>query len=210
MSPEDTDLERRVLAHEQILQSLLAALGERDPELLKSIIDRFSPSRRGAHEQDYRETADYAEAFVHGIARPSARGPAPRASAERVGASEEAFDRQPLSRLDGTIHICAAKLHGVWRVTRDGAFVGDYFERSSALGAAVALAQEVDVRGGAATVEIDGVSIDVPALPAAPAEPAVSVYGERWGPGPARTAHNGPGSIASDPASDRSRDRPRG
>src|SRR5690606_28097675 len=130
-------------------------------ELLKSIIERFSPSPRGAHEQDYRETADYAEAFVHEISRPSARGPTVRASAERKGASEEAFDRQPLSRLDGTIHISGAKLHGVWHVTRDGTFVGDYFERSSGLSAAIAVAQEVERRGGTATVEFDGVSVAV-------------------------------------------------
>lgn len=163
MFPENTDLERRVLAHEQILQSLLAELGERDPGLLKAITERFSPARRGAHEQDFTETADYAEAFVHEVSRVR-RAPAPRAAPERKGAREEAFDRQPLSRLDGAIQIAGAKLHGVWHVSRDGSFVGDYFERNAALCAALALAHEVERRGGTAAVNFDGVTLNVPAL----------------------------------------------
>ena len=159
MSPENTDLERRVLAHEQILQALLAELGERNPQLLRSITERFSPSRLGAHDQDFRETADYAEAFVHAVSQFQVRASSLRTPPERQGAREEAFDRQPLSRSDGVIHITGAKRGGVWHVTQDGAFVGDYFKSEPALLSAIALAKEVEQRGGVADVTFDGAPV---------------------------------------------------
>ena len=69
MAVENTDLERRVLAHEQILQALIAQLAEGQPGFLDRMLDRFAGVRRGAHEYDYVETADYAEAFLHEVSR---------------------------------------------------------------------------------------------------------------------------------------------
>lgn len=177
MSPEDTDLERRVLAHEQILQALLAELGERDPRLLKSITERFSPSRLGAHDQDFRETADYAEAFVHAVRQLHVGAPILRTSPDRKGAPEEAFDRQPLSRSDGLIHIAGARRSGIWHVTQDGRFVGDYLKPEPALRAAMDLAREVERRGGEADVSFDGVSVVVP-RPGDDGDPARSPHRE--------------------------------
>ncbi len=42
MPVEDTDLERRVLAHEQILQALIAQLAERQPGFLDRMLTRFA------------------------------------------------------------------------------------------------------------------------------------------------------------------------
>lgn len=70
MSVENTDLERRVLAHERILQVLIAHMAEAEPDVLTRLRDVFSEQHAlGAHEQDYTDTAGYAEQFIHEIAR---------------------------------------------------------------------------------------------------------------------------------------------
>jgi hypothetical protein len=55
------------LAHEEILQALMAQLAEGDPRFLDRLRERLAGARRGAHEHDYTETADYAEAFLHEV-----------------------------------------------------------------------------------------------------------------------------------------------
>src|SRR4051794_10172949 len=58
MSIENTDLERRVLAHEQILQVLIAHLAEAEPKFLDGLKEIFTQQRTlGANEHDY--TAAY-------------------------------------------------------------------------------------------------------------------------------------------------------
>jgi len=70
MSAENTDLERRVLAHEQILQILIAHMAEAQPEIMIRLRAVFSGHRGlGADEQDYTDTAGYAEQFIHEITR---------------------------------------------------------------------------------------------------------------------------------------------
>jgi len=69
MPIENTDLERRVLAHEQILKALIAQLAEHQPGFLDRMLNRFAGARRGAHEHEYVETADYAETFLHEVMR---------------------------------------------------------------------------------------------------------------------------------------------
>jgi hypothetical protein len=70
MSVENTDLERRVLAHERILQVLIAHIAEADPSVLSRLEGVFKEQHvLGAHEQDYTDTAGYAEQFLHEVAR---------------------------------------------------------------------------------------------------------------------------------------------
>lgn len=70
MSVENTDLERRVLAHERILQVLIAHMAEAEPGVLTRLRDVFSEQHAlGAHEQDYTDTAGYAEQFIHEVTR---------------------------------------------------------------------------------------------------------------------------------------------
>lgn len=70
MSVENTDLERRVLAHERILQVLIAHMAESEPSVLARLRDVFSEHNAlGAHEQDYTDTAGYAEQFIHEVTR---------------------------------------------------------------------------------------------------------------------------------------------
>lgn len=68
MSIEDTDLERRVLAHERILQALIAHIAEDEPKFLDRLKVIFThPHTLGAHEHDYVGTEQYAQQFVRQI-----------------------------------------------------------------------------------------------------------------------------------------------
>ena len=65
MDVENTDLERRVLAHEQILQVLIAHMAEAEPRFLDRLQQIFTKHHTlGANEQDYTDTAAYAEQLV--------------------------------------------------------------------------------------------------------------------------------------------------
>ena len=75
MSIENTDLERRVLAHEQILQVLIAHMAEAEPKFLDRLKEVFTPHHiLGANEQDYTDTAAYAVQFIQQVARLTNRG----------------------------------------------------------------------------------------------------------------------------------------
>lgn len=151
MPVENTDLERRVLAHEQILQALMAQLAEGEPHFLDRMQDRFASARRGAYEHDYVETADYAEAFIREVARlvrdkfgePSQRRPAP-ASATHAPAPPA-----PIEPDDAVVMRCG-QTGGVWHVTRNGEFFGDYLSEGPAREAIANAAREVERRGGRA------------------------------------------------------------
>ena len=67
---ENTDLERRVLAHERILQVLIAHMAEAEPKFLDRLQQIFTKHHTlGANEQDYTDTAAYAEQFIHQVVR---------------------------------------------------------------------------------------------------------------------------------------------
>ena len=67
---ENTDLERRVLAHEQILQVLIAHMAEAEPKFLDRLQQIFTKHHTlGADEQDYTDTAAYAEQFIQHVVR---------------------------------------------------------------------------------------------------------------------------------------------
>jgi hypothetical protein len=70
MDVENTDLERRVLAHEQILQVLIAHMAEAEPRFLDRLQQIFTKHHTlGDNEQDYTDTAAYAEQFIHQVVR---------------------------------------------------------------------------------------------------------------------------------------------
>ena len=65
---ETTDLERRVLAHEQILQALIAYMARTEPPFIDHLRERFvEPMRMAQREHDHRETDDYAEEFIRAV-----------------------------------------------------------------------------------------------------------------------------------------------
>lgn len=68
MTIEDTDLERRVLAHERILQVLIAHLAEAEPKFLDRLKTIFTGHHTlGADEQEFTGTEQYADQFIRQI-----------------------------------------------------------------------------------------------------------------------------------------------
>ncbi len=56
---EPTDLERRVLTHERILQALIAYMARTEPRFVDHLRERFvEPMELTRHEHDHRETDD--------------------------------------------------------------------------------------------------------------------------------------------------------
>lgn len=139
-SPESTDLERRVLAHERILQSLIAHMSRLEPSFLDHLKRVFvEPMEHARREQNHIETDDYAEEFIHAVV---ALGETERAR-ERVtqrrgrgsgpGTPPEEFLSSPHPRAE---RVRTYERHGVWTVDIDGVAQGDYHRRENAEAAA--------------------------------------------------------------------------
>jgi hypothetical protein len=155
MPVENTDLERRVLAHEQILQALMAQLAEGQPGFLDRMRERFAAARRGAHEHDYVETADYAEAFLHEVmrlirAKEVKSGASTPSAAPNPSAAPRVAPAATLREVDRPVVIRTSRVGGVWHVIRDDVFLGDYLAEDPARDAATKEAREIASQGGRA------------------------------------------------------------
>lgn len=141
-SPETTDLERRVLAHERILQALIAYMARMEPQFIDHLSARFvEPMRMARHEHDHRETDDYAEEFIRAVILLG------EARAPRVK-EPEMTDKQPVSpngsggqgiymnRPTQRGGVQVRERNGIWEVQVDGKFRGDYHQKEHALAAA--------------------------------------------------------------------------
>lgn len=132
--PDSTDLERRVLAHERILQSLIAYMSSSEPRFVEHLktrfVDTMSMARR---EQDYRDVDDYAEEFIRAVMNLGEASPPP---ASKVSKSETAAGRPMKKQVLDSIHVLppgrepdrvrVRERNGIWEVTVDGAFFGNY------------------------------------------------------------------------------------
>ena len=68
MEVEDTDLERRVLAHARILQTLIRFLAEERPEILTRMKSAFGTGHNiGEYEQNYSSTEQYGDMFLRAV-----------------------------------------------------------------------------------------------------------------------------------------------
>jgi hypothetical protein len=68
MEIENTDLERRVLAHERILQVLIAHMSEAEPKFLERLQQLFVDDVHvGSSEQDYTDTLGYVHQFIEQV-----------------------------------------------------------------------------------------------------------------------------------------------
>lgn len=141
-SPETTDLERRVLAHEKVLQALIAYMARTEPRFIDHLRDRFvEPMRMARHEHDHRETDDYAEEFIRAVmllgeARaPKVKEPdvtdknlePPRSRGEQGSSTDRPVQRSGVQ---------VRERNGIWEVKIDGKFHGDYHQKEHALAAA--------------------------------------------------------------------------
>lgn len=140
--PESTDLERRVLAHERVLQSLIAYMARTEPRFIDHLQGTFvEPMSMTQDEHDHRETDDYAEEFIRAVMllgevrtpdskepNVSDKQPVPPG---RKGEKMASMDQQAQQ---GGVQV--RERNGIWDVKVDGKFHGDYHRKEHALAAA--------------------------------------------------------------------------
>ena len=143
-SPETTDLERRVLAHEKVLQALIAYMARSEPRFIDHLRERFvEPMRMAQHEHDHRETDDYAEEFIRAVmllgeARASKAKEPEMTNMKPVPPKSRGAQDSSLNRPAQQGGVQVRERNGIWEVQVDGKFRGDYHQKEHAL-AAVAL-----------------------------------------------------------------------
>lgn len=149
---EGTDLERRVLAHERILQVLIAHMAETEPKLvaqLKAAFGEALPESR--REYDFTDTDAYADQFVRKVVqlvehhgrRSKVREPAPHWG-------DLSQDDAPSSGVSAVTQLEVRRHVGIWEIIRDGQFYGHYDDDQPAFDAAEAVAVAVVASGGSA------------------------------------------------------------
>jgi hypothetical protein len=131
-----------VLAHERILQALIAYMARTEPRFVDHLRERFvEPMSMARHEHDHRETDDYTEEFIRAVmllgeARaPEAKEPdmtAKQPLMSRSSEEERSSKDRPAQR--GGVQV--RERHGIWEVQVDGKFHGDYHQKEHALAAA--------------------------------------------------------------------------
>lgn len=134
---ENTELERRVLAHERILQALIAHMAEIEPEFIIRLTKKFCISERMArYEHDYTDTNSFAEQFIRTVIRLGDK-PAQKASdsvssnqLEHVTPSSDPGENLPVTEQPD---FQVSQSGGIWRVTKNGKFHGDFSRKSHAL-----------------------------------------------------------------------------
>ncbi len=138
-SSDTTDLERRVLAHERVLQALIAYMARTEPRFIDHLRERFvEPMTMETREHDYRNSDDYAEEFIRAVmllgelraadgpeAEPPAEPPPPPEAVEEADGAPE--------------RVQVRMRNGVWEVKADGTFRGDYHKKEHAVAAAALL-----------------------------------------------------------------------
>ncbi len=139
---ETTDLERRVLAHERILQALIAYMARTEPRFVDHLRERFvEPMRLTRHEHDHRETNDYAEEFMRAVmllgeARaPNAKEPE-MTDKQRVPPKSKRGQGSSMNWPPHRGGVQVRERNGIWEVKIDGKFRGDYHQKEHALAAA--------------------------------------------------------------------------
>ena len=137
--PETTDLERRVLAHERILQSLIAYMSHTEPRFLEHLKTRFvEPMAMVRQEHNHRNADDYAEEFIRTV---MALGETkfPKAASSRVlmkalrKPDEKQTSAHPYRPIAEAERVRVRERNGIWEVKVDGVFHGDYHDEGKAL-----------------------------------------------------------------------------
>jgi hypothetical protein len=140
MAAETTDLERRVLAHERILQALIAHITETEPKFLARLSERFSePMQMVRREHDHTDTDSHAEDFIRAVVRlgeEPARKDSPQDQSRPL---KVPADGSRLSDIQPTASEAGIQIRengGVWEVMIDGHFYGQYMKEEHALAVA--------------------------------------------------------------------------
>lgn len=140
-SPIDTDLERRVLAHERVLQALIAYMSRSEPRFIEHLRKIFvEPMTMERHEQDYRGADDYAEEFIRAIVvtsgdRASARNAVQAPEPIQTGGEK---DEVPVAR-ERANSIAVTERNGIWCVKIGEKSLGEFVRKEHALAEAALL-----------------------------------------------------------------------
>ncbi len=152
MRAEDTDLERRVLAHEQILQALIAHMVETEPRFLERLSATFShPIEMDPTHCSRKDTADYAALFVREVVKLG--NSEDQAVASRVSRWDDLWPtRGEVNLVNENVPVRFEVRRGddLWEVTRNGRLFGGYVSRAGALEAAQIAVHDVFCDGGSA------------------------------------------------------------
>jgi hypothetical protein len=156
---EETDLHRRVLAHERILHVLIAQLAAGEPSIMPRLEAAFG-GRRGSErrEHDYVDTEAYAGEFLRQVERLIANPAFPQVEETEVAQPTPADHHASLQTycaIEAVVILRVEYRRGIWEVTRDGDFYGQYHGRLSALDAAVALAKSIVALSRRADVSLE-------------------------------------------------------
>jgi hypothetical protein len=153
MSDENTDLERRVLAHEQILQAFIAYMVETDPKILERMREAFShPIHIDTTDATEVDTAGYAARFVREVVRLGVT----QSSLTEPSLVSKWDDLWPTSgevnlrNENVPVRFEIRERDDLWEVLRNGKLSGGYISHSGALEAAKLAVQEVFTAGGSA------------------------------------------------------------
>jgi len=152
MRAEDTDLERRVLAHEQILQALIAHMVETEPRFLERLSATFShPIEMDPAHSNRKDTAAYAAQFVREVVKLG--NSEDQAVASRVSRWDDLWPtRGEVNLVNENVPVRFEVRRGedLWEVTRNGRLFGGYVSRAGALEAAQIAVHDVFCDGGSA------------------------------------------------------------
>lgn len=135
----DAELERLDIAHERVLQAMIAYMERNDPKFLDRLMDRLAnPKKRPNATGSYGDFKDYAGEFLHAEKRLGETilplSPSPQRNARISSTATDASDLG----LDVTVsrqvsRICVSKTNGLWQVKVDGEFFGDFGQEDDAM-----------------------------------------------------------------------------
>ncbi|NGM47574.1 hypothetical protein G5B31_18725 [Rhodobacter sp. SGA-6-6] len=134
-----------MLAHERILQAVIAYMARTEPCFIDHLKERFVEQMKMArHEHDHRETDDYAEEFIRAVILlgelQAPRPKVPEVTDEQPGLLRDG--RGPVSSVGRPAQhdrVQVVERNGIWQVKADGKFWGDYHQKEHALTAATLL-----------------------------------------------------------------------
>lgn len=138
--PEDTDLERRVLALERVLKSLIVHVARSEPAFLDDLAETFVvPMGMERREHDFVDTDSRAERVIRAATQLGAQD-ADLSQAGGRAASLPALQARMIGRGSALVspveRVRTTFRNGIWTVVVDGAFAGDYTDREQAEAAA--------------------------------------------------------------------------
>lgn len=140
--PETTDLERRVLAHERVLQALIAYMSHTEPRFIEHLKKRFvEPMAMVRHEHDHRNADDYAEEFIRAVmVLGETQLPKAESSKDSVNVMHHQEKKEanwhPYRPTAEAERVRIRERNGIWEVKVDDVFHGDYHDKGRALAAA--------------------------------------------------------------------------